>query len=412
MKSCWRATLNLFSLIERRFDSREIRPFGYSGLPDTMGNSLFSVLLLFLVFASATGQIAPASNNQAATPITQDDYDRLRVRASHLTEREVNALMTQAQGGDTPSQLLLGMAYQLGSGGLLRDQREAQQWFRRAADQGSSIAASQIALFYDNLTGSGRNLDESLTWYKKAAEMGSDAVAQSNLGTAYEQLRQYREAADWYRRASLNGSTRAALKLAAMSNNELGLPDNKKKEGKKGALGLFQQLATRGNPAGECALGYILRNGWLDVHRDKQQGTMWLDRAANQGDTQAMVILAKSYMDDKSATANQQHQAVEEFLKAADRGEYDAYAALGQLYETGMAVPRDLTAAYFWYRLAIDLNPSSASTGRCANCDHAHRIERELNPHQIAEAQLRIDDFKYEHGWSIMTAPSDSDRQP
>jgi len=139
---------------------------------------------------------------------------------------------------------------------------------------------------------------------------------------------------------------------------------------------------------------------------------MWLDRAATQGDSQAMVTLAKSYVDDQAAPANQHHQAVDWLLKAADLGEYDAYAELGQLYEAGIAVPRNVEAAYFWYRLTIDLNPSPASTERCTSCDHLHRIERELTPQQIAEAQIRIDDFKYEHGWSTMTTPSPSDRQP
>src|SRR5689334_18154606 len=196
-----------------------------------MVNSLCSVMLLSLFFASAAGQSAPAnSENQPRTALTQSDYDRLRVQASHLTDREVNALKIQAGAGDTRSQLLLGMAYQLGAGGLLRDQKEAQQWFRRAADhhaaqEGSSIAATQIALFYDKLTGSGRNLEESLNWYKKAAEMGSDTVAEANLGSAYEQLRRYPEAAAWYRKALVNGSTRAALALATMANSGLGLPD-------------------------------------------------------------------------------------------------------------------------------------------------------------------------------------------
>jgi len=105
-------------------------------------------MLLSLFFASAAGQSAPAnSENQPRTALTQSDYDRLRVQASHLTDREVNALKIQAGAGDTRSQLLLGMAYQLGAGGLLRDQKEAQQWFRRAADhhaaqEGSSIAAT------------------------------------------------------------------------------------------------------------------------------------------------------------------------------------------------------------------------------------------------------------------------------
>src|SRR6185312_14079302 len=148
-----------------------------------MVNSLFLALFIFAFIAMTAGRSAVANwENQPRSAFTQADYDRLRVRASHLTDREVKALKTQAQAqaGDVASQLLLGMAHKLGSGGLLRDQREAQEWFRRAADdhaaqEGSYIAAIEVAVFYDNLTGSGRNLEESLSWYKNAAEMENDA---------------------------------------------------------------------------------------------------------------------------------------------------------------------------------------------------------------------------------------------
>src|SRR5690349_18949987 len=98
-----------------------------------MVDSWFSVLLVFAFFAAATAESPhPNSEDRPRSAFTQADYDRLRVRASHLTDREAKALKTQAQGGDAASQLLLGMAYKLGSGGLLRDQREAQRWFRQA----------------------------------------------------------------------------------------------------------------------------------------------------------------------------------------------------------------------------------------------------------------------------------------
>jgi TPR repeat protein len=288
------------------------------------------------------------------------------------------------------------MACHLGSGGTLRDEREAQTWFRRAATQGSSIAATQIALFYDTLTGSVRNPEESLKWYEEAAHMDNDAVAETNLGEIYQELHRYDEAADWYRKALENDSTRAALHLAVLANDGLGLPSGNKKHRKEEVLSFFRQFAADGNAAAQTAMCFIAQNGWLDTHRDPQDAVGWFRKATGQGDSEAMVALAKWFLH--STSSSQKEEAVRLLLKAAEEGDRDSYAELGRVYESGQGTRQDPVLAYAWYRLATDLNPCPECK-ECESCEHERALARELTPEQMARAEARVEDFKYTHGF-------------
>ncbi|HET6935287.1 MAG TPA: SEL1-like repeat protein [Candidatus Angelobacter sp.] len=353
------------------------------------------LLWLLLVVSPHPGR-AQSYSAPAESVLVQADYDRLRVQATRLSGRDVEALKKQASAGDLPSQLLLGMSFQFGSGGTTRNQREAQQWFRRAAHQGSSMAATQIAFFFDTLAGSGRNPEESLQWYQKAAQMDQDAVAQFNLGSIFEELQRYDDAAEWYRKAMVNGSTAAALRLVALTDRGEGFSGKSKKEAKAEILALFRDLAESGNPAAEVAMATILQNGLLGAHHDQKAAITWLQKAAGQGDSVAMVTLGKSYLDSEPSAA-EKRDGLELLLKAAEQENADAYVELGRAFENGLGTPRDITAAYVWYHLAREFNPCR-DCKKCESCDREPALRHELTESQIADAEARIADFKYAHG--------------
>src|ERR1051326_1343501 len=81
---------------------------------------------------------------QPARPIIQKDYDELRHEAGRAKPEEVPVLQQKALAGDLRSQLMLGMIYQLGCGAVKPDSALEVAWYRKAADQGSSIAENQI----------------------------------------------------------------------------------------------------------------------------------------------------------------------------------------------------------------------------------------------------------------------------
>ena len=59
----------------------------------------------------------------------------------------VELIRVQAEAGDAEGQFKLGLRYANGDG-VLRDYREAADWFRRAADQGRADAQSTLASLY------------------------------------------------------------------------------------------------------------------------------------------------------------------------------------------------------------------------------------------------------------------------
>jgi len=77
----------------------------------------------------------------------------------------------------------MGVRYAAGNG-VTRDDREAADWYRKAAERGHAAAQFNLAVRY----GQGRGIDASdglaAWWYRQAADQGH-APAQFNLGVRY-----------------------------------------------------------------------------------------------------------------------------------------------------------------------------------------------------------------------------------
>jgi TPR repeat protein len=65
-----------------------------------------------------------------------------------------------------------------------RHYEEAFKWFRKAAEQGHSIAQVDLGLMYLRGEGITKNPDEAVKWFRLSAEQGND-IAQSHLGLCY-----------------------------------------------------------------------------------------------------------------------------------------------------------------------------------------------------------------------------------
>jgi hypothetical protein len=124
---------------------------------------IFLTLTLFPAFAQA-----PASQAVAVDP----------------------ALLAKANAGDASSQVMVANAYAAGNGGardsrqLAADYAQAALWYRKAADQGNTVAQIHLADLYRDGRGVTRDPAQAAAWYRKAAELG-DAAAQGTLGILY-----------------------------------------------------------------------------------------------------------------------------------------------------------------------------------------------------------------------------------
>ena len=99
---------------------------------------------------------------------------------------------------------------------------EAVKWYRKAAEQGYTIAQHNLGTCYYYGHGVAKDYAEAVKWYRKAAEQGL-ANAQYGLGLCYEYgygvAKDYTEAVNWYRKAAEQGHENAKKQLNNISGN-------------------------------------------------------------------------------------------------------------------------------------------------------------------------------------------------
>jgi TPR repeat protein len=100
------------------------------------------------------------------------------------------AILAKANAGDAAAQLLVGDSYAERDGQtrapkqLAADYKQAAEWYRRAAVQGSVEGQLRLAALYRDGKGVAHDMAEAANWYRKAADRG-DAGAQGTLGLLY-----------------------------------------------------------------------------------------------------------------------------------------------------------------------------------------------------------------------------------
>jgi len=94
------------------------------------------------------------------------------------------AVLARAGSGDAAAQVLVGESYAAGNG-VVKDLKQAADWYRKAAEKGDIAGELHLAALYrDGGKGLPRDMAQAAAWYRKAAEQG-DAGAQGTLGLLY-----------------------------------------------------------------------------------------------------------------------------------------------------------------------------------------------------------------------------------
>ena len=133
-----------------------------------------------------------------------------------------------------------------------KNYKEAIVWYRKAADQGNIAGEYNLGILYEKGLGLKTDLSQAIHWYQKAANQ-NDKDAVTHL-------------------------TNAQIKLAG----QLYQAKNYKE-----AVSLYRRLAEQGNSVGQYNLGILYEKG-LGVSRDIDQAKAWFQKAAYQGDADAV----------------------------------------------------------------------------------------------------------------------------
>lgn len=221
-----------------------------------------------------------------------------------------------ADRGNPTGQLNFGISYAFGQGHP-KDDVEAVQWYRRAADQGLAPAQFHLACMYrDGRGGLPKSEADELKWLKlSAAGVYPDAI--SNLGLMHAQGR------------------------GGLQKNEAM------------AVRLYQEAITLGSKGGQANLGQCYLAGKCGLPRDDREAARLFILAADQGEATSNGNLAGMYFEGRGGLQRDTKEAERRIRLCAEQGLAFCQSNLAYSIETGMfGLAKNSEAATEWYKKA------------------------------------------------------------
>ncbi|CAG1002185.1 Secretory immunoglobulin A-binding protein EsiB [Methylophilaceae bacterium] len=250
------------------------------------------------------------------------------------------------------------------------------------ADGGSADAQFNLAKKILSGVGVTKDAAKAAEWFRKAAVQGH-VGAQFMLGVMYANgegvPKDAAKAVEWYQKAAAQGHAKAQFNLGFMYYNGEGMPKNAAK-----AVEWFKKAAAQGGAEAQYVLGLMYESG-EGVFKDAAKAVEWYQKAAAQGGAEAQYRLSLMY-DSGEGVPKDTAKAVEWCQKAAAQGLADAQANLGA-YIVGDGVSKNLVLAYAWSNLAAAQGNNIARINRDI-------FESQLTPAQRAEGQRLASNWK------------------
>lgn len=282
-------------------------------------------LLLFALYAALL-QSSPAKLSATGTRQAQSK--------SAVTAPDISLLQSAAGSGNASAQYKLAMAYARGDG-VPQDADQAFAWCKKAAEQGNADAEAELGMMYRIGAGVDEDRHQAVLWYLAASRQGN-ANAMFDLGAAYyngdgvpiDDSLSYA----WFVLAKERGNLEASSAVAR-AESELT---------KVQLVGGYKQIARL------CDDGeYIPVN--------KAEAASWWLRAAQKGDREAEITVADRFLSGQGVSTDYS-QALYWCNQAANHGSAEGDPSgdycVGYIYQHGLGVPPDPTAARRWYQRA------------------------------------------------------------
>ena len=310
---------------------------------DSMGCGLF---LLEEAASWPTGYRGDAANYLAFCYETGCGIEKSAEQAEKWREK--------AWWGSPKAPYKIAKAYE-GIGGRLADfGKSAIRFYRIAAEMGYAVAQCELGFAYEDGINVQENPTEAFRWYLEAANQ-NDASAQCALGSCfcfgYGVEQNAAEAARWYRKAAENGDTQAQNSLGDCFFKGEGCDQDREE-----AVKWYRKAAGQGESAAQYSLGMCYLNGH-GVPQDKEEAAQWLMKAAEQNEVGAMLNLGLCYKTG-SGVLQDYAEAIKWFRKveyvegASFRKRASAEYELGRCSQLGLGCEKSFSDAARWYREA------------------------------------------------------------
>ena len=223
--------------------------------------------------AKPAAQNAPA---KPAKPVPDDAYAAYQL-GKYKTALDL-AVARANKAGDPVSMVLAGELLSLGYG-VRQDATAAQKWYEAAAAKGNADALfilGSVLMASSHVT----NKDNAVDFFRRAAEKGSSRAAY-NLGLAYLQgqvaPKEPALAAEWFEKAADRAQPDALYALATLYRDGNGVARDPIE-----AARLLQRASELGNPVATTEFGIAVFNG-IGVPKDEERAAGLFKKAALAG---------------------------------------------------------------------------------------------------------------------------------
>ncbi|TAL27099.1 MAG: sel1 repeat family protein [Alphaproteobacteria bacterium] len=253
---------------------------------------------------------------------------------------------------DARQQYLYAQALDAGACGFKVDKKEAERWYRKAAQRGDMLAEYELAETFFAGDGFPTDYPEAKKWYLKAAAQGHGR-SQLRLGFLYAEKHfkglkvDYAEAEKWFTKAAEQNAGDAQFRLGNFYINFKRPPDYA-----RGILWL-RKAAEGGNRTAMFDLGRLQLSG-TGMPRDANAGIGWIKKSAEAGTLQAQQTLAQIYAEGKEAPKDAA-ESLKWILRIADAPAAAPFYLVraGDIFFDGWeSIPKNYPAARKYYERA------------------------------------------------------------
>lgn len=276
------------------------------------------------------------------------------------SEEAVSQLTKAADQGDAIAMYLLGNAYASGTG-TSRDEAKAKEMYAKFiavgdADSGENAGSGRIQAYladcYAYGKGTEKNVDKAAAAAEKAASADLTAFDMVKLADSYvegvftktDDTADTAEAADTTAaEATAEGETEAETPAIPAEAEELYAK----------ALDSIKTLADAGNVKAKKALGDYYFNGYAGIAQDYAKALELYTEAGEKGDADAQAQVGYIYQYGCGVDPDYE-KAMEWNNRAAQQGNAQGQAQIGWLYQQGLGVTQNLDEAGRWYTRAAD----------------------------------------------------------
>jgi len=244
-------------------------------------------------------------------------------------DKAVKWWLKKAREGDVDAQYILAICYLSGFGGKISP-AEAVKWFRKAAEQGHLNAQFELADHYRSGWGVKKDETEVEKWRSKAVEGFREAaergIVSAQVSHAFQQ-EDRNEKRKWLLKAAEQGDLSAYIFLAYVASKD---------EDRVEMFKWIRKAAEQGSIEAQLSLGNSYAQG-RDVEQDHAEAVKWYRKVAEQ---KSFAFTPFTSINVKWYHSTPRH--------------HRAQMLLGQCYEEGKGVEKNIAEALKWYRRAAE----------------------------------------------------------